>query len=299
VTEKVYKALNDNQKQKLKEKILVEFIGLPSIKKKISIMSGRNGITDQMFLDDVAQELFMMLWRKTPDEIINCYYYTANGEFNATGSFKRLTALSTTILGRAILSKNPSHPNKYNHSLLTRHKHYSTAVHIAPIPGVDNESSFDMAAEPEGDTLWDIIRGDLNIDELELLDIQINKISKGSKHNINEALKNKIENIVREKKLIMTKNNKKNTELYTSIKDTWDKYLNPIVVELELYNTVTVDVEAKQQIRSIYKQLNPQAKIDLYCGACVGHYLQVIKEWLQNNEPAEQPKPVQTKKRKK
>lgn len=300
MTEKEYQDLTAREKEILKEKILLEFISLPSIKKKISIMCARNAVKDTMFLDDASQELFLMIWRKSTDEIINCYYYTANGEFNPAGSFKRLTALATTILGRAILSKNPSQPEKYNHSLLTRHKHYTLAAHIAPIPGVDAESSFDIA-EPEVESgLWDIIRAELNNDELELLYIQLERISKGSKHSLNPQLKNKIEKIVREKKLIMTKKDTKKMGLFGSVNQQFENHLNPIMVEFSLYGTVAISTEAKQVIRQIYKQIYPGvARIDLSCGACVMQYLRVIQDWVIANEPVKQDNPAQAAKKRK
>lgn len=300
MTEKEYQDLTAREKEKLTEKILVEFIGLNSLKKKISIMSGRNGITDQMFLDDVAQELFLMLWRKSPEEIIDCYYINIKGEYLNAGHWTRLTALSTTILGRAILSKNPSQPEKYSHSLLTRHKHYTLVAHIAPIPGVDSESSFDMA-EPEVESgLWDIIRAELNNEELELLDIQLERISKGSKHSLNPHLKNKIEKIVREKKIIMTKNDTKKMDLFDSVNRQFENHLNPIMVEFNLFGTVAISTEAKQVIRQIYKQIYPDAaRLYLSCGACVMQYLRVIQDWIIANEPVKQDNPAKAAKKRK
>lgn len=105
----------ESEKKILKDRIITQLYNSGIIQQKVDGICFRNHIhKDTRISEDIVQETFFHLSKKTSEEIISMYYDDGR---KPDGCLKRLIGLSTVIAVHKGVSSNKSDPNYPKHSL--------------------------------------------------------------------------------------------------------------------------------------------------------------------------------------
>lgn len=314
--------LAEQKKNRLKDKIITDFYNTGIMQKKVLYICFKNHIgKDTYIAEDVEQEMWMHLSKKSADEIIDMYTDSGN---KPKGHWDRLVGLCTTIAIWKGVSTNPKNKEYPKHSLANfilygSNLNLGQPTFISPTdsaedhegkpgqqPGQEIEINIlDKSSDENTDeTLWQMIRERLDDDNLESLDYFINLQKKQGrfKDEVKEKyirLLDAIKTIINKEKIFIStpisKGYKKETfarveqkESYIMTQEQTFQNIDSLMVILskqQKTGKAKINADEKKVLKKTYQQLMPGAEMDLDCPSCILHYLTILQAYYQREKP--------------
>lgn len=291
--------LSISEKERMKNKAITELYNSGEIQSKVDGMCFRNGIKKDTFIaEDVVQETFMHLSRKSADEILEMYFDNP----------KRLVGLCVTIAKWKGFAKHPAHQDYPKHSLANFILFASNLNHFGFLSTTDagNETDEDYelnlvdeeSTESSDDKMWEVLKENLDEEDLDSLNyfLTIKKKQGRFKKEVKDKyirLVNSIKRIVNEQGLnVPSPINKGYRRESLKALERKEQY---IMTQTQIFENIQQLVPALKteflardkhdMLRDTYNHILPGTQMDLTCPTCVKHYLNILLSYYEREYP--------------